>query len=387
MLARLKSSQSPDGRAKWNPAIHYHYKKTHDRSYQLSNFTRAYRSWFIQYIKSRIHPNEFRPLLSFLYTDLNCNLNCHYCYSWGKEIEGMTMQVAKDAVNWLQSVGCRVLAYMGGEPLIRKDFIIELTRYAAEKGFFVYLPTNGILMDESFIDEIGKAGVSVINLAVDAMDRYKGIPKYFNRIKPQFEYLVKQEKKYEYITFFNINITKHNVKDVKTLTEIAHEYGIATDYHINEPPLIEYDDFNHKQDGAWITEAEFQAVDDLVDWLIEKNLGGYAMVNSVEHLRAMKLFIRRRLPPWPCLAGKSSMIIRLDGSFTPCMELYGTDEDWGNIYDGHKFDPDRLTRQKQNCSPHCLSTCNFQVNHYSSSLINSLQWLAKHAYSNYLGVS
>ena len=59
----------------------------------------------------------------------------------------MNMQVAKDVVDWLQSVGCRVLAYMGGEPLVRKKFIIELTRYATERGFFVYLPTNGILLD------------------------------------------------------------------------------------------------------------------------------------------------------------------------------------------------------------------------------------------------
>ena len=299
----------------------------------------------------------------------------------------MTLQVAKDAVDWLQSVGCRVLAFMGGEPLIRKDFLIELTRYAVGKGFFVYLPTNNILMNEAFIDEIGKAGISVINLAVDAVDHHKGIPKYLNRIKSQFQYLATQQQKYEYITFFNINITKHNLKDVKALTNIAHDHGIATDYHINEPPQIEYEHFQHEQNGAWITETEFQAVDELVDWLIRKNIEGYTMVNSVEHLNAMKLFIRHRLPPWPCLAGKSSMIIRLDGSFTPCMELYGTDEDWGNIYEGHKFDPNRLPRLKKHCSPNCLSTCNFQVNHYSSSLTFSLQWLAKHAYSSFLGVS
>jgi len=111
------------------------------------------------------------------------------------------------------------------------------------------------------------------------------------------------------------------------------------------------------------------------------------MVNSVEHLGAMKLFIRRKLPPWPCRAGKFSMVIRLDGSFTPFFEMYGTDEDWGNIYDGHKFDPSRLLKKKQTCSPHCLSTCNFQISHYSRSILNSFQWLAKHAYSNVLGTS
>ena len=387
MLATFKESKFSDYGSNWNPSTRCYPKNNHNKRYQVYNFTRAYRSWFIPYIKSRIQPDKFRPLLSFLYTDLNCNLDCPYCYSRNKHIEGMTLQVAKDAVDWLQSVGCRVLAFMGGEPLIRKDFLIELTRYAVGKGFFVYLPTNGILMNEAFIDEIGKAGISVINLAVDAVDRHKGIPKYLNRIKSQFQYLVTQQQKYEYITFFNINITKHNLKDVKALTNIAHDHGIATDYHINEPPQIEYEHFQHEQNGAWITETEFQAVDELVDWLIRKNIEGYTMVNSVEHLNAMKLFIRRRLPPWPCLAGKSSMIIRLDGSFTPCMELYGSDEDWGNIYEGHKFDPNILSRLKKNCSPNCLSTCNFQVNHYSSSLTFSLQWLAKHAYSSFLGVS
>jgi len=297
------------------------------------------------------------------------------------------MQAAKDSIQWLQSVDCKVLAFMGGEPLLRKDFILELTRYAVERAFFVYLPTNGILLDQSFIDEIGRAGISVINLAVDAVDSCKGIPKSYNRIKQQCEYLVEKENKYGYITFFNINITQKNIKDVKILTEIAHNYEIATDYHINEPPLIQYKDFAHYTDSPLITENEFEELDKLIDWLIEKNFEGYTMVNSVEHLRAMKLFIRHRLPAWPCLAGKYSLVIRMDGSFAPCFELYGTNEDWGNIYEGPKFSPLKLAAQKQKCSPHCLSTCNFQVNHYSKSILYSLQWIAKHAYAHFLGTS
>jgi len=299
----------------------------------------------------------------------------------------MTMRVGKDAVDWLKSVGCKVLAYMGGEPLVRKQFVIDLTRYATARGFFVYLPTNGILMDESFVDQIGEAGVSTVNLAVDAVEAYEGIPKCITRIKPQFEYLVEREKEHGYITFLNINVTRKNANDVRALTEIAHGYGIATDYHINEPPLIKYDTYRHPEDGAWITEKEVRAVDELIDWLIQKNLRGYTMVNSVEHLQAMKLFIRHQLPPWPCRAGQLSIIIRLDGTFAPCFELYGSMEDWGNIYDGPKFDPVKLAKQKQACSPHCLSTCNFQVSHYSQSVPYVLQWVAKHAYAHFFGIS
>ncbi len=386
-MATPQKSRASNCQPEWIHWTPLSGEKIHSSRYNLHNFARAYRSWLLPYIKSRIHSQEFRPLVAFLYTDLNCNLDCHYCYSRGKKIRGMTMQVAKDAVHWLKSVGCRVVAYMGGEPLVRKQFIIDLTRYATTRGFFVYLPTNGILMDESFIDQIGEAGVSTVNLAVDAVEAYEGIPKCITRIKPQLEYLVAQEKEYGYITFLNINVTRKNAKDVRALTEIAHRYGIATDYHINEPPLIKYDTYRHPEDGAWITEKEVRAVDELIDWLIQKNLRGYTMVNSVEHLRTMKLFIRHQLPPWPCRAGQLSIIIRLDGTFAPCFELYGSMEDWGNIYNGPKFDPIKLGKQKQACSPHCLSTCNFQVSHYSHSVPYVLQWVAKHAYAHFFGIS
>ncbi|MBN1105865.1 MAG: radical SAM protein [Deltaproteobacteria bacterium] len=386
-MAAPRKSYLSDFRPKWTRPGGKPERTSRRTGYRLSNFTRAYRSWIGPYIKSRLHSGEFRPVLSFLYTDLNCNLDCHYCYSRGRRIPGMTMEVAKRSVDWLSSVGCKVLAYMGGEPLVRKDVILELTRYATERGFFVYLPTNGILLDEAFIDEIGKAGISTINLAVDSMEGADGIPKCFARIRRQFDWLLEREEEYGFITFLNINITDRNIGDIKALTELAHDHGVPTDYHINEPPLIQYDQYRHVHDGAWITEGSYLGVDALIDWLIEKNLAGYTMVNSVEHLRAMKRFIRHELPPWPCCAGRLTLIIRLDGTLAPCFELYGSKEDWGSVENGPRFDPLRLARIKDECTSHCLSTCNYQVMHYTRSLLYSLQWIAKHAQAHLFGVS
>ena len=46
-------------------------------------------------------------------------------------------------------------------------------------------------------------------------------------IRPYFDYLVKKQYVYGYSIFFNINITRININDVKRLTEIAHDVGIV----------------------------------------------------------------------------------------------------------------------------------------------------------------
>ena len=46
--------------------------------------------------------------------------------------------------------------------------------YAAKKGFWVYLPTNGRLMRPDVIDRVADAGVATLNLAVDAWDDEAG---------------------------------------------------------------------------------------------------------------------------------------------------------------------------------------------------------------------
>ena len=204
--------------------------------YKTLNGIKAFRRWVIPYLNSRIHPNEFRPVLCYLFTEWQCNIDCHYCFQYNNNLPGMDIETAKSAIDWLKSIGCRVIPIMGGEPLMRKDFILEVIRYGAENGFFMYLPTNGYLLDKAFIDEVGKAGVAAINLAVDCVAPKKGLPKALLNIEPQFRYLVERQKKYGYLTFFNINICRNNIKDVKLLTEIAHQNKIGTDYHLNEPP-------------------------------------------------------------------------------------------------------------------------------------------------------
>lgn len=347
--------------------------------YRSLNGARAIRRWAVPYVGSRLRPDEFRPLLCYLFTDWKCNVDCHYCFQYDNHRPGMSLETARSAIDWLKTVGCRVLAIMGGEPLVRKDFILDVIRYGSESGFFVYLPTNGTLMDPAFIDAAGRAGVTAINLAVDGVAPRKGLPKALLAIEPQFRYLVAQQKKHGYILFFNINICGPNLRDVRMLTEIAHQNGIGTDYHLLEEPqtTVGTDHYTHRDHGLRIRPEQYEEVDALLDWLIEKQAEGWCMVNAPEHLRAMKDRLRGKIEPWDCRAGHNAALVKPDGSIAPCFDLITHPRDWGRIWEPD-FDPEALRAAKATCLPHCSSTCFYNLGAYYK--LRSLPtWLAKHA--------
>jgi len=358
-----------------------------ERAYQNKNVKAAWKSWGQPYFSSRWHSKELRPLIPYLFTEWKCNLDCHYCWSYNNKVKGMTEDVAKRSIDWLHSIGSRVLALMGGEPLLRPDFIHKIVYYSAKKDVFVYLPTNGRLMKPDVIDKLGDAGIATFNVAVDSVKERKSLPKSYEPIKEQFDYLVKRQRHYGYTVMFNINICHNNMDDVKELTKIARDNGVATDYHINETPMTEQDHFKHlNENQTYLTEEDWPKVDDLLDYL--KDLAtnhGYKMANPTNHLEDMKQLMRGHVPPWNCRAGQNSLIIRTDGTLAPCFPMYSATHDWG-VIGAHKFDVKQLDEMKVECTKHCLSTCNYILG-YCYDTKRVLTWIAKQARHGFKGAT
>jgi MoaA/NifB/PqqE/SkfB family radical SAM enzyme len=348
---------------------------------------RALRGWLYPYIRSRVLPGDFHPMIAYLFTEWKCNLDCHYCWAFDNRINGMTEDAARRSVDWLEDAGCRVLAFMGGEVLLRPRFVHKVSYYAAKKGFWIYLPTNGRLMRKDVIDRLGDAGVATWNLAVDSVEDRKELPKALVPIRPNFEYLIKKQYAYGFAVFFNINITRINLEDVKRLTEIAHDNGIATDYHINESPMLEQSHFKHNgsDNSTFITREDWPKVDELVDWLIEKNRSGYKMVNSVHRLQEMKAFMKGKVQNWDCRAGHNSIIIRTDGTLAPCFPMYSATYDWGVVGD-HKFEAEQLNDMKQTCQKHCFSTLNHNLA-YCYKASRAIKWTLRQVLRGFHGTT
>jgi MoaA/NifB/PqqE/SkfB family radical SAM enzyme len=360
---------SPYGR-RWTPALIY----------------RALNGWLFPYVKSRVLPGDFHPIIAYLFTEWKCNLDCHYCWAFDNSVKGMSEDTARHSIDWLHSTTCRVLALMGGEPLLRPQFAHKVVYYAAKKGFWVYVPTNARLLRPEVTDRLADAGMAVVNFAVDVVDEKPGLPKAFNPVRKYFEYLISKQYQYGYIVFFNINICRNNIEDIQKLTEIARDYGIITDYHINESPMIEQSHFQHmNENDTFIRREDWPRVDALVDWLIDKNRAGYKMVNSVKRLADMKAFMRGKVEPWNCRAGQNSMIIRVDGTLAPCFPMYSATYDWGTV-ENHRFEVKQLDQMKESCQTHCFSTLNHNLG-YCYNDARALRWVMKQALRGFQGVS
>jgi MoaA/NifB/PqqE/SkfB family radical SAM enzyme len=355
-----------------------------EAGYHKRNALRTVRSWALPYVKSLWHRGQLRPIIAYLFTEYKCNLDCHYCWSFNNTVKGMSESTARQSIDWLHSMGNRVLALMGGEPLLRPGFIHKVTSYAAKKDFFVYLPTNGRLMKPDVVDRLGDGGLAAVNLAVDCVDEKPGLPKALAPIRPYFDYLVKNQKRYGYLVMLNINITRINMDEVKELTEIARDNGIGTDYHINEAPMLEQSHFQHlDKNDTYLRPDDYAKVDDLLDYLREKHRQGYKMPNPGEHMDRMKQLMRGEVEPWPCRAGQNMMIIRTDGTLAPCFPMYSATYDWGVAGD-QKFDVRQLDEMKKECTKHCLSTCNY-ILAYCYNARRVIHWGVKQAMRGFKG--
>ena len=386
------------------------------RKWGAKDLYRASRGWLFPYVRSRVMPGEFHPITAYLFVEYKCNLDCWYCWAFDNRVKGMTEDVARRSIDWLYDHGCRVLALMGGEPLLRPQFVHKVVYYAAKKGFWIYIATNGRLLRPEVADRLGDAGVAVFNFALDSWDLKPSLPKALVPARENLEHVLRKQYVHRYMVFFNMNICRNNLQDVRQLTDYAHDHRIATDYHINETPMLEQDEhFKHLSDNpTYIRPEDWPAIDSLVDYLIDRNKKGYQMVNSIQRLQEIKAFIRMasgadlkrlgwngdgtgtngdvakhllgtpgivqdekgelRFAEWNCRAGQNNVIIRTDGTVAPCFPMYAATYDWGTI-DGHKFEREPLAKMKETCQQHCFSTLNHNLAYcYNDARVIKFVW-------------
>lgn len=103
-----------------------------------------------------------RPYFAHLALTHRCNLRCRFCHVTERRFEELDTAGMKRVVEALDRTGVAVVSISGGgEPLLRDDFD-EIIDYAAGKGLYVKLTSNGTMARAKYerllrsrVDEIG----------------------------------------------------------------------------------------------------------------------------------------------------------------------------------------------------------------------------------------
>ena len=97
---------------------------------------------------------EYVPLRAMIELSYRCNFRCVMCYLVEFRSPGeLTTAELEDVMDQLAAMGCLVLTFTGGEPLLRKDFFAVAT-YARERRFAIRIFTNGFLIDRDRADRL-----------------------------------------------------------------------------------------------------------------------------------------------------------------------------------------------------------------------------------------
>ena len=356
------------------------FPSTASASVNSKHIYRAMRGWAFPFIRSRVMPGDFHPIIAYLFNEWKCNLDCHYCWAFDNSVRGMTEDVAKRSIDWLRDSGAGVLALMGGEPLLRPDFAHKIIYYAAKKGFWIYLPTNGRLLWPKVIDKVADAGVATINLAVDAWDDVpgRGLPKAMVPIRSHFDYLVKKQYKYGYSV-----LPEHQHLPQQSGRCAAVDRTGARQRHRDRLPHLRVADdraaaFKHLREQSDVhprrRPSRGRGTDRLADREAELRLshGEFGEApgadEGVHRGQSARLGLPRR---------HNSLIVRVDGTLAPCFPMYNASYDWGTI-ENHKFERKQLKDMKQECQKTCFST----LNHILAFCYNDervIKWLWKQA--------
>jgi sulfatase maturation enzyme AslB (radical SAM superfamily) len=153
-----------------------------------------------------------------------CNLNCVHCHTAGGKPgnDELNTDEAKHLLNDLARVDSfRMMAFTGGEPLMRPD-LFELLAHSRALGFNNTVATNATLIDDGIAQRLRNTGVVIAAVSLDGIkaethDRIRGLPGSFEQAVQGMRALTRAG----ILLHINITAMEYNVKQLERLMALV----------------------------------------------------------------------------------------------------------------------------------------------------------------------
>lgn len=170
------------------------------------------------------------PYMAMLETTLMCNMFCGYCI-FGEEgkFNDLSTRAARERIfrriDELESMGVFALSFSGGEPLLNPN-TVDYIAYAADKGLWTSMPTNGLLIRKhaESLSRLDMLEVSIDSLRPERFARRRGLDA-LPRVLDNLEFVRKKRK--PFTTQINAVVDLENLNDLPELARFASERDLV----------------------------------------------------------------------------------------------------------------------------------------------------------------
>ncbi|MDD4157224.1 MAG: radical SAM protein [Candidatus Cloacimonetes bacterium] len=266
---------------------------------------------------------NYVPMLVLIHVTNECNLNCKHCYA-RKGINKIEVASFNKLIDSLVEMETKMIHLSGGELLTHED-IFEMIRYVKDKGMYLEITTNGILLNKDILNKLKELQVDKIVISFDGAiakthDEIRGLGNYAKS-------LANLELGLEFGLPMAVNYTvmSTNYDQIEQALEIFLKYNIK---FLNFRRFIETGE--GKKIARAITSIEYLNLFKMVNRKRETDkrvaLGGEPHRILMDKELVKKA---RKVQMGGCSAGKYFLSIDPNGDITPCGFIPIT---VGNIY-------------------------------------------------------
>ena len=251
-----------------------------------------------------------------IFTTLDCNARCFYCYEKRMNGSDMTMETASRVIEYIQEQAngeAIKITWFGGEPLINYTIIDFITYGLIERGlkFESEIISNGLLFDRELIENAKKNwNLKSVQITLDGTNQvYKRVKAYVTDVEDPFGRVLQNIKnllKAEIKVSIRLNVGLHNYRDICDLTGfLCEEFEVEKNIYVYASLLDEV--------GKYTIETK-EFMYDLLGKLNSK-------LDSVFWKKKEKEFYGKIVNSYCMATGREAVTILPDGKVGICLSV------------------------------------------------------------------
>ena len=296
------------------------------------------------------------PIEAQLVVTRRCNLSCGYCTEFDDHSAEVPFLELTRSIDALHRLGIINITLLGGEPLLHSR-IVDVVRYANQRSQ-VSITTNGFLLSDALIEELNRAGLSNMQLSIDAMesDSKRYVQKTFKSLRPKLERLAESA---EFGVHCNLVLCQETLAQFDEVADALKSFPFAISVNL-------------VHDGHGQVQVEGERY--LQRWHDHFDSGRALSFIEREYGAAL---LRGARPKWQCRAGSRYLYVDEFGKVQFCSSQRGRLDK--PIVEFGRADLDVHARTTKGCEAGCSIFCVYRVSQVDNAPMHALVAVAQAA--------